>query len=79
MHIDIISKWSSPLSHHYLWIVAVLWLYNDIFQSHYTYNTLKRMCTFGVKYVPANLSRWHVGTVWADIMVGDRPIKEGHR
>ena len=48
-------------------------------QSLYTYNTLKRMCTFGVKYVPADLGRWHVGTVWADIMVGDWPIKEGHR
>ena len=48
-----------------------------IFQSHYTYNMLKRMCTFGIKYVPADLCRWHVGTIWADIMVEDWPIREG--
>ena len=52
---------------------------NDIFQSHYMYNMLKWTCTFGVKYVPADLGRWHIGTAWADIMVGDRPVKEGHR
>ena len=57
----------------------IVWQSYDIFQSHYTYNTLKRMCTFGVKYMPADLGQWHVGTVWADIMVGDQPIKEGHR
>jgi hypothetical protein len=44
-------------------------------QSHYTYNTLKQMCTFGVKYVPVDLGRQHVGIIWADIVVEDQPSR----